>query len=495
MWTVNEIQKAFRATEGLDAERAEWESYQGAKGLYGNAVYALGAPGGISVIGYTNGSGWLRTTDGKTVTFPIRTTPFYFQTEADFIEAINGREWNPAIPVAPPFVPIVSDGRIRIMPNPHADSGIVGVEKDGDILFRPSKNGVKWKDENIWWRSRLTRDGLPISVGWPKFHNLEERPEFLVRINRLLASGKTVPAYEKLDGTLLIRSELDGIVKLRTRGSHSIGGMEDSDADHEDFGQVNLQEIREEAQRMGLLELGLAPESVCLLFEYVSPSNRIVIGYDRPGIILIGAVDYLSETLITPEDALAMTGKDWPVAKKREISGKNVKEAVAAAFSGAEGAVIWYAGWIYKFKNEDYLWRFKAKFMLNKKFVITMALKEQVYDPLALLDRLTLPEECLTDVSEWLQQFRSEAVAFLSEVEPMREFARNTNLSGAELKDAAMEKFEHSHHICFAEKNGKALRVIAFALAKRLDIKAANDTNVIPNLEGYLGTLDERAGA
>ncbi len=140
-----------------------------------------------------------------------------------------------------------------------------------------------WKDWKLrWLRSmHLRPDHSIISVGWPKFMNLGEGTDkYNVGVDRLLAeSGKEMFATLKVDGSLLIRYVRDGKVCWRTRGSFRVG-VENSD------------EVGYFCRKYPELADPKLYPGQSMLFEWVSPRNKIVITYDEPELFLIGGVDY-----------------------------------------------------------------------------------------------------------------------------------------------------------------------------------------------------------
>lgn len=170
---------------------------------------------------------------------------------------------------------------------PDADTLPLRIEtRDGLRLIVPLGDAVVgnagWTLENRWLRSRIeTDDGRTVSQGFGKFFNLGQGPEPLrvdaARIIDAAAKGDAV-ATLKLDGTLLIRSVWRGSVVLRTRGAWACSGL------------ANAAEVDDFRRRHPVLDdVGFRPD-LSLLFEWTTPANRIVLGYDRPGLTLVGAV-------------------------------------------------------------------------------------------------------------------------------------------------------------------------------------------------------------
>lgn len=84
------------------------------------------------------------------------------------------------------------------------------------VLVYPKYLGVKWNDENKIFRSSVwsKKDLRPASLGWRKFLNLNEQPEF-----EPINYSKPIEYVQKLDGSAGIISKINGQICFRTRGT------------------------------------------------------------------------------------------------------------------------------------------------------------------------------------------------------------------------------------------------------------------------------------
>lgn len=91
------------------------------------------------------------------------------------------------------------------------------------ILIYPKYLGVKWNDENKVFRSSVWRkkDLRPASLGWRKFMNLDQQPEF-----EPINYGKPIEYIQKLDGSAGIISKINGQICFRTRGTIDVSEAE-----------------------------------------------------------------------------------------------------------------------------------------------------------------------------------------------------------------------------------------------------------------------------
>lgn len=140
-----------------------------------------------------------------------------------------------------------------------------------------------WTDWKLrWLRSLHVReDNSIISMGWPKFMNLGEgNGKYHVDAKDLLDRTNDLYATLKVDGSLLIRYvDDDDVVRFRTRGSLQVG-LDNA---------YELEEFFEQYPR--LRDPEFYPND-SILFEWVSPANKIVISYNEPAIFLIGGIQY-----------------------------------------------------------------------------------------------------------------------------------------------------------------------------------------------------------
>lgn len=155
------------------------------------------------------------------------------------------------------------------------------VTANGETLIyaRPTTEWTDW--QHRWLRSlHLRADGSVISVGWPKFLDMGQGlGEYRTEVHHLRENIHDLIATTKIDGSLLIRFVRDGKVCFRTRGSLQVGVK-------------NADEIDEFVRKYPRLMDPVFCVNKSVLFEWVSPANRIVIKYPAPNITLIGAVSF-----------------------------------------------------------------------------------------------------------------------------------------------------------------------------------------------------------
>lgn len=209
------------------------------------------------------------------------------------------------------------------------------------VLVVSSKLKHVWEDHELHLRSLLCKpDGTIVSSGFPKFMNYGERPDLDVMTANLIENG-VVYYPTKMDGSLIIRDVLTGedgekFVHFRTRGSHDLGDF---------YGPV-MTIVREK-----YLEL-LNPERSCgvsMLFEYTSPTNRIIIKYSDAELTLLGGMKLDIEGSL-PLFIWGTISENHSVAQTFDVNRlefhelpANTKELVkiVKAWPDSEGIVAW----------------------------------------------------------------------------------------------------------------------------------------------------------
>lgn len=184
-------------------------------------------------------------------------------------------------------------------PNPEQ---FAAKELGNKILFHRKEASVKWDDSNKYFRSSMwdKESGELISAGFRAFVNLGEQPDFEPWSESLQAK-----AMLKLDGSLLIVSKHKGELIIRTRGTFNA-------ADLPNGSEI---ELLKEAYPHAFDNMALDGEDFTLLFEWVTPSNIIVLReYIEPTLILIGMVRHKDYSYVD-QDSLDKFAKHFKVLR------------------------------------------------------------------------------------------------------------------------------------------------------------------------------------
>jgi len=226
------------------------------------------------------------------------------------------------------------------------------------VLVRPQKIHFKWEEDEVHLRSLLCRpDGTVVSSGFPKFFNFGEKPERDQKLSMEIAS-EWVLFTEKVDGSLIIRDVIDGVVVWRTRGSHELGSFHDG----------VMAVVESKYPKLLDPEVGLGGS---YLFEFISPEHKVCLLYEEADLRFLAMVNHGSQRLkVFPgfeEDGLPRRPRFY------NLNVKNSHElaTMVAKMQGEEGIVAWtlgeQPGWeLTKFKSRQYLALHAMRSTLNE---------------------------------------------------------------------------------------------------------------------------------
>jgi len=225
---------------------------------------------------------------------------------------------------------------------------------NGEVLWlvQPQHIGAKFTQANKIFRSSLwNNDGELVAAGLPKFTNWGENPDNFPVPTSL--TGTTL--VEKLDGSLLIVSQYKGQLILRTRGT--------SDASRLDNG-YELELFRQRFER-ALKWQTPATWGVSLLFEWVSPKQKIILNYgDQPNWYIVGIVNHDDYSLHSQSD-LDLWGKTYGFERPVTYDFPSIDAFLANVdeWKGKEGICIYSKNGqaIHKVKSAWYLALHKMK--------------------------------------------------------------------------------------------------------------------------------------
>lgn len=183
--------------------------------------------------------------------------------------------------------------------------------------------------------------GQCIAYPFPKFFNIEERPDTQPDVLPWSGGFQT---FEKMDGWLGTLYQYEGECSIATRGSFESPGA-----------KWATKWLRRNHTIL------ICPPNTTLMFEIISPETHIIVNYDFEGLVLIGAFNYLTgEELpwvevenIGKENNFRMP-KVYKVSQLKQIFEHN------KALSGKEneGVVVRFNnGQRVKIKSRDYLRR------------------------------------------------------------------------------------------------------------------------------------------
>jgi hypothetical protein len=246
-------------------------------------------------------------------------------------------------------------------------------------LIVPHKAMWSWAVGEEHLRSLLCKtDGTVVSAGFPKFFNYTENPQSDAVVNDAFKQQRVV-LTEKADGSLIIRSVIDGKVHFRTRGCELIA------SDMRDI-------VNECISRYPCLldpnwgnfvinSAGNKLATTSFLMEFISPETQIVIKYEKPELIALGHIDFSGDTLCflgvndSWNDFADIRGLPRAI-KRLSLKSDNISSILSAVkgWEGVEGLVTWSSlddgsTHLCKFKSEWYMRLHALRSIASPKFV------------------------------------------------------------------------------------------------------------------------------
>jgi hypothetical protein len=270
---------------------------------------------------------------------------------------------------------------------------------NGEIvhLIQPQHVGVSWTQDNKHMRSVVVNyEGEVISAGLPKFTNWGENPDNFPVPNSL----RNCTVMEKLDGSLLIVSKYKGQYILRTRGTVDASTMANG---HE-------LELFKEKFLKRLTHATPDTWNVSILFEWVSPINKIVLNYgDEPDWYVVGIVHHSDYSLYSQED-LDMWAKNKGFKRPATYTFTDVNDLLQNVdqWKGKEGVVVYSKNdqMLHKVKAMDYLikHRFKSEATLENTLDLYFNYDKPSYQEFASKLTETFDYECFEMVRGYASQ-------------------------------------------------------------------------------------------
>ena len=229
-------------------------------------------------------------------------------------------------------------------------------------LVQPVHIGAAWSANNLIFRSSVwTADGDPVSLSFKKFANFGEKPE----VFPVPTSLNGCKLMEKIDGSALIVSHFASCVQgestmkhhqvIRTRGT--------VDATKQDNGAEI--EILKQKYPLAFNNSLLLGGGWSLVFEWCSPTNKIVLDYGPEPLLYLTAIISHHDYSYLPQHTLDDLAEDWGVLRPRHYKFDTIDEMLKSmeAFKGAEGICVYYGDGqeITKVKGAQYLMLHRMK--------------------------------------------------------------------------------------------------------------------------------------
>jgi hypothetical protein len=239
-------------------------------------------------------------------------------------------------------------------------------------------------------------EGEVISAGFPKFTNWGENPDNFPVPNSL----RNCTIMEKLDGSLLIVSKYNGQYILRTRGT----------VDASTLANGHELELFKEKFLKSLTHDTPDTWNVSILFEWVSPINKIVLNYgDEPDWYVVGIVRHSDYSLYSQED-LDMWAKNKGFKRPATYTFTDVNDLLQNVdqWKGKEGVCVYSKNdqTIHKVKSADYLikHRFKSEATLENTLDLYFSYGKPLYQEFESKLTETFDYECFEMVRGYASQ-------------------------------------------------------------------------------------------
>ena len=337
-------------------------------------------------------------------------------------------------------------------------------EIGGDIcvLVTPENLGVDWCVDTLILRSIIYRrsDYKPISVSFDKFFNNTEQPHLYPDPNEF--NGHIYE--EKLDGATLLISKTKGELIVRTRGTFSAFVHETGDEIKDIF--KNNPKITNNKW--------VDSENYTLIFEHITPNNKIVLNYDNPELLLIAARNHEDLSYLSFDD-LNHIAEEIGVNRPRVYKFDNISEIVDICQDQKdfEGYVLSYNNNQnrIKFKTLDYLKKHSFRSNASSKNILELYSDQNYpnFDDFKNYIINNFDFECWTMVEDLVTQvcvFKKEVDLDIKDAQKFVD--NNSSLTDKEFTLRVLDKDWKS--VAFSLRKGKALpdRLIKNKLKEKL---------------------------
>lgn len=221
------------------------------------------------------------------------------------------------------------------------------------VLVQPVHIGCEWLSDSMIFRSSVwDLDGNPVSLSFKKFFNWGEKPH-LTPVPLSLSGAHLM---EKIDGSTLIFSRYKGHTVIRTRGTVNARTQENG---------YEIDYLCEKYSKFMDMLNRLPDSEYSYLFEWTSPTNRIVLNYgDEPDMTFIGTINHFDYSY-TPQHMLDAVASKFDLRRPRTYSYNSIEEMQKAVedFRGVEGVCVYFHDdqKILKVKGAQYLYLHRAK--------------------------------------------------------------------------------------------------------------------------------------
>jgi RNA ligase len=229
------------------------------------------------------------------------------------------------------------------------------------------------------------REGKIMSRPFHKFFNINEKDE--TQAHQIDMSRPHV-VMDKLDGSMIRPVRLPGTIRLATK--------------------MGVTDIAVEAEKLlsdyqyywldDMMKDGFTP-----IFEYVAPTNKIVVSYSEPKLILTAMRNTVTGNYVVAEGLHLVNAPFEIVRTESSIHDLDAFLRFKAGETDREGDIIRFAdGHMLKCKNDWYVRIHKTKDVIQSdRNIVELVLNEELDDVLPILDGADLDRVKRVEAAFW----------------------------------------------------------------------------------------------
>lgn len=212
----------------------------------------------------------------------------------------------------------------------------------------PKIEGTSWNEKNEVLRSSIWRknDGQLISAGYKKFFNWGEKPDIHPIPTRI---NNHIVCVEKIDGSCLIVSKYKGELITRTRRALTASLLNGDE----------LEKVLKLKYPKVFSNPMLDTEQYSFIYEWVTPSNRIVIKAEEPELYLTNIITHDTYSY-EKQRTLDIYAKEFGVRRPAYHTYSSFEQMLESVESlvGREGICVYYG-------NEQHIRKAKSSWYIN----------------------------------------------------------------------------------------------------------------------------------
>lgn len=231
-------------------------------------------------------------------------------------------------------------------------------------LVFPPHSAIEWTKDNLIYRSSIwNSEGKAVSLSWKKFFNWNEKCDITPKPPNL----DDCQLINKEDGSTLIVSIYEGHLVMRTRGTHDMIVLDNGY--EKDF-------LLQKYTKFFSFIRSFDNTDCSYVFEWETPSNRIVIDYGQePRLVLTGII-YHDDYSYADQDLLDGFAERMELERPKRYVFDTIKdlESGMKELRGIEGICVYFNDGqdIKKVKTAEYLMLHSVKFKLGYNALVDM---------------------------------------------------------------------------------------------------------------------------